>query len=92
MTENLTIGSTECIGFGTTNPNAVLTVNGEDYKLGTLTLDGLLYVPAFRIDFREANRQLMTVTAKGEITFADDLTLDEAKYIIQEILKWKISQ
>ena len=55
--ENLTIGSTECVGFGTTNPNAVLTVNGEDYKLATLTLDGLLHVPAFCIDFREANRQ-----------------------------------
>lgn len=64
MSESLTIGSTECAGFGTV-------------------------VPTSFIDVREAGRQLVTVTAKGEITFADNLTLDEAKYIIREILKWK---
>lgn len=47
-------------------------------------------VPAFAIDWRSANRQLMTVSTTGEITFADDLTIDEAKYIIQEIIKWKM--
>lgn len=48
-------------------------------------------VPTSFIDVREAGRQLMTVTANGEITFTDDLTIDEAKYIIREILKWKMN-
>lgn len=51
----------------------------------------LMRVPSDFLDFYHANRQLMTVTAKGEISFASDMTIDEAKYIIQEILKWKMN-
>lgn len=46
-------------------------------------------VPTAYIDFRHNNRQLLTVMETGEVTFADDLTLDEAKYVIREIVKWK---
>ena len=66
-----------------------LTVNLEA-KSGPAP-ETALYVSSDFLDFHRANRQLMTVTAKGEVIFADDLTIDEAKYIIREILKWKMN-
>lgn len=43
--------------------------------------------PHYRLDFRHEGRELVWVDAAGNVTIAEDITLDEAKFVITELAK-----
>lgn len=42
--------------------------------------------PYHPVEVAKAGKQLVTVHSSGEITYCDDLTLPEAKFVIQQLL------
>lgn len=50
------------------------------YETDTIT-------PQHWLDFRQAGRELVRVDAAGNVTIADDITLDEAKFVITKLAK-----
>lgn len=47
--------------------------------------------PQYALDFRQAGRELARVDDVGNVTIADDITLDEAKFVITELAKAVLS-
>lgn len=67
-------------GFTPVEPTSTITVSNSNLKIAYSS-------PIQWMEIRNPHRALVSISADQQITYPDDLTLDEAKYCIEQLLR-----
>lgn len=73
----------------TTNPSDLLMQDGSSFRLLSMGAP-IRFAKSAAPAFTCQNRELARIDAYGNVSFADDLTMDELKFVVVEMAKlWK---